>query len=106
MGEESKGRENSNNALIPEEAPGTAEQLKQYYNSEEWKEIKEKVIRVAEKLKEAMTPVVERIREAAKEFHKICMIAYSTDPEIKKCYSIYKRTRKRKDKKKANDQDK
>ena len=89
---------------ILEEAPGTAEQLKQFYNAEQWKEIKERVIRVRETLIKAVKPVIEAMATAARKYHNIIIEAYKTDPEVKKCYGIYKKTRKRKDKKKANAQ--
>lgn len=82
---------------LPEEAPGTAEQLKQFYNSEQWKDVIEAFKRTYERIKEAVTPVIEAAAKAAKEICRGLMKIYSTDPEIKKCYGIYKRTKKRKD---------
>lgn len=89
---------------LPEEAPGTTEQVKQFYNSEQWKDIRETVIRVGEKLIEVFKPVIETVAKVAVNIRDEIIKIYKADPEIKRCYGIYKRTRKRKNKKKANAQ--
>lgn len=89
---------------ILEEAPGTAEQLKQFYNSEQWEKVREQLIEAGKILVEKCKPVIEAMATAARKYHNIIIEAYKTDPEVKKCYGIYKKTRKRKDKKKANAQ--
>lgn len=81
-----------------------AEQLKQFYNSEQWKDVIEAIERTYERIKEAVTPVIEAAAKVAKELYRGVMKVYSADPEIKKCYGIYKRTKKRKDQKEANKQ--
>lgn len=92
--------------IKPEEATATAEQLKQYYNGEQWKDIMEKVIKIGEAITEAVKPAIETVVNVANEVYKGIIKVFTADPEIKKCYGIYKRTRKRKDKKKANDKNK
>lgn len=84
------------------EVPGAAEQLKQQYNNEQWEEIKESFIKLGKQLVEVFKAVEEALISVwygIKELLKV-------DPEIKKCYRIYARTKKRKDQKKANDKNK
>lgn len=88
------------------EVPGTAERLQQQYNSEQWKEVVESLNRTKETIIKTVTPVIEAVAKVVKDMYYTIMEAYSVDPEIKKCYGIYKRTKKRKDQKKANDKDK
>lgn len=86
--EEERKRQIVKNAAIenlPEEAPGAAEQLKQFYNSKQWKEVVEGFNRAWKAIKEEMTSVFK---------------AVAVDPEIKKCYGIYKRTKNRRIRKK------
>lgn len=107
--EEERKRQIVKNAAIenlPEEAPGAAEQLKQFYNSEQWKETIEGFNRAWKVIKEEMTPAFKAVAEVTQKLYDTIIKAYTVDPEIKKCYGIYKRTKKRKDQKKANDQDK
>lgn len=85
--------------------PGTAEQLQQQYNSEKWEELKESFIKLGEQLVQSFKPVIEAVRKVVKDMYYQIMEVYKKDPEIKKCYGIYKRTKKRKDQKKANDKD-
>lgn len=108
-------KENNLNVTIPimpipkmklPEVPVTAEQLKQQYNSEQWEELKESFTRAWKAIKEWITPIIEAGSKVIKDMYYTIMEAYKKDPEIKKCYGIYKRTKKRKDQKKANDKDK
>ena len=131
MEEESKGRENNNNvegySLIknipsipkieipkvefppietpgPEERIATAEQLKSFYNSEQWKDVKEGIERMFGSVIKILKPIMEAVAEVVKHNYIKLMKIYTIDPEIKKCYRIYKRTKKRKNEKKANEQ--
>ena len=92
-------KEVSESFKIPKEIllkqPGIPEQYKCFYNSEEWKNVAETLSRIYKTIKEAITPVVETATKAAREIHRWLMIAFSTDPEIKRCYGIYKSNRKR-----------
>ena len=75
--------------------PGTAEQLQQQYNSEKWEELKESFIKLGKQLIEVFKPKEALISAwyGIKELLKV-------DPEIKKCYGIYKRTKNRRIRKK------
>lgn len=74
----------------PEEGLGTAKQLKQFYHSEQWKDIAEGFHIVWKKIKEEMFPVIHKIAVALREIS----ISFFSDPEVKRCYRIYKRTKK------------
>lgn len=80
----------------PEERIATAEQLKSFYNSEQWKEVAEGIGRMFEAVKESLKPIMEAVAEVVKDNYIKIMKIYTIDPEIKRCYGIYKRTRKRK----------
>lgn len=69
----------------------TAEQIKSFYNSEQWKEVKERY----EAFREILTPIIERVTIACSRMYDAVVKAYSIDPEIRKCYRIYKKTKKR-----------
>lgn len=94
------------NAMIPKEIPGTSEQLKQLYDSEYWNQVKEQFIKVSEALTKALTPIIKTVVESVKVYYRKLSEIYCVDPEIQKCYGIYKRTKKRKNKKKTNVKDK
>lgn len=83
-------QENAAIENLPEEKPGTAEQLQQFYNSKQYEEIKETVIRVEERLIQTVKPVIETIKNTFNEIK----VALQVDPEIIKCYRIHKRTKK------------
>lgn len=70
------------------------------YNSEDIERLKAAFIGVLETVKEAVKPVIETVVKVAKELHRGLMIAFNTDPEIKRCYGIYKRTKNRRIRKK------
>lgn len=82
------------------EVPGTAERLQQQYNSEQWKEVVESLNRTMETIIKIVTSVIEAAAKAVKDMYYTIMEAYSVDPEIKKCYGIYKRTKNRRIRKK------
>lgn len=78
----------------------------QKYNREDIEKLKEAIIEVAETIIEAVKPTIETVIDVTKKFYNEIVKVFTVDPEIKKCYGIYKRTKKRKDKKKAINQDK
>lgn len=79
---------------LPEERiADTAKQIQQFYNSEQWKEVAESINKMWNSLLNTFKPIFERVRRNIE-------IAYLSVPEIKKCYGIYKRTKKRRIKKK------
>lgn len=77
-----------------EEVIATEEQLKQFYHSEEWKDVEERLNRAWKTIKQTLTPVIEAAAEAVKEVSIKIKAMIETDPEIKKCYGIYYRTRR------------
>lgn len=85
------------------EIPEIAKEIQlSYDNSEQLEEIKESFIKLGKQLVEAVKPVKEALMSAWHGIKELLKV----DPEIKKCYGIYKRTKKRKDQKKANDKNK
>lgn len=76
----------------------------QKYNSEYIEKLKAAFIEVGETIIETVKPVIKAVAEVVKDMHNTIIEACKTDPEVKKCYGIYKRTKKRKDQKEANKQ--
>lgn len=81
----------------------TDEQLKTFYNSEQWETIREKYIKIGENLIKLIKPIVENVIKSINPIIEILykeLYEYASDPEIKKCYGIYKRTRNKRIRKK------
>lgn len=78
----------------------------QKYNREDIEKLKAAIIEVAETIIEAVKPTIEAVIDVTKKFYNEIVKVFAVDPEIKKCYAIYKRTRKRKDQKETINQDK
>lgn len=77
-----------------DEMPGKAEDLQQFYNSEYWENAKETFIRTGEAIIEAVKPLIESVSQVAFNLYNEIKVALQVDPEVKKCYGIYKRTKK------------
>ena len=69
----------------------------QKYNREDIEKLKAAIIETAETITEAVKPVIKAVREAIQDTYNTIIKVFTVDPEIKKCYGIYIRTKKRKD---------